>query len=150
MHTLISKALTNIKKSDLHASQKNCKVMTTMLFFSKVVNHKTAITFEVHTICKILNREIYARWVKTPSKWKRIFFRKYRAKRFQILNIIFQWYFGGQKSLEKITFLIHNKQMTIIELTLSVWLPTSNLFLFYPRDQGKHQSQCHLTPEVLN
>lgn len=30
--------------------------MTTMLFLSKVVNHKTAITFEVHTKFKILNR----------------------------------------------------------------------------------------------
>lgn len=32
--------------------------MTTMLFFSKVVNHKTVITSEVHIKFKILNREI--------------------------------------------------------------------------------------------
>ena len=37
---------------------KNYKVMTTMLFFSKVVNHKTTITFELHTKFEILNREI--------------------------------------------------------------------------------------------
>lgn len=30
----------------------------TMLFFSNVVNHKVAITFEVHTKFKILNTEI--------------------------------------------------------------------------------------------
>lgn len=55
MHTLISKALTNIKKSDLHASQKLQSY--DYVIFSKTVNHKTYKSFFLKYI-KIFKKKI--------------------------------------------------------------------------------------------
>lgn len=55
MHTLISKALTNIKKSDLHASQKPQSY--DYVIFSKTVNHTTyKFFFSLNTLRYFKNK----------------------------------------------------------------------------------------------
>lgn len=68
MHTLISKALTNIKKSDLHASQ-------------KLQSYDYVIFFQD---CKSYNISIL-----TFFKYIMIFFKKYTYK----IYILFNWTF---------------------------------------------------------
>lgn len=78
MHTLISKALTNIKKSDLHAPQKLRSYV--YVIFSMTVNHKTlSILFSLNISIYFKNRNIYIKNVH-PSltehlKWWERFLR---------------------------------------------------------------------------
>lgn len=75
MHTLISKALTNIKKSDLHASQKLQSY--DYVIFSKTVNHTTYQFFFFKYTKKFLKEKykMYICALTEHLKWWKIFLK---------------------------------------------------------------------------